>query len=124
MIDSDQPSAKGLPAGPKLTAWITAELNRTAGHPAWINVWRALAHKHRCVPTYVTNPTGPDIRAGWHCQDCGLDRDGPHDEWPCEVVVMIATALWRAQRPEQPVAVWEWAPPAEGLVVWRGQATG
>jgi len=81
---------------------------------------RAVVGMHRAGPTYVTNvfdPTRPDVPGGWHCQECGLDRHGSTDDWPCEVLVMVATLLWHAQRPNLPVA-WAWTA-AEDQLIWR-----
>jgi len=133
-----------LPEGPALTDWLLAALDRehaatarvhaieceaTCRGPAdtlaWLKLTRALVLKHRAVPTYVTNvfdPTGPDVRQGWHCQECGLDRDGSSEDWPCEVLIMVATTLWHAQRPNQPVA-WAWTAPEDQLI-WRRGNTG
>jgi hypothetical protein len=93
---------------------------------AWLKVMRALVLKHRAGPTYVTNesdPAGPDVPGGWHCRECGLDRDGPTDDWPCEVIVMVATLLWHANRPGLPVA-WAWTAPEDQLIWRRGGAGG
>jgi hypothetical protein len=93
---------------------------------AWLKMMRALVLKHRAGPTYVTNesdPTGPDVPGGWHCRECGLDRDGPTDDWPCEVIVMVATLLWHANRPGLPVA-WAWTAPEDQLIWRRGGAGG
>ena len=110
-----------LPEGPSLTDWLLAEVDRahaaaarlhalgceaTCRGPevtlAWLKMMRALVFKHCAGPTYVTNvfdPTGPDMRDGWHCQECGLDRDGPTDDWPCEVLIMVATTATRMRKP-------------------------
>ena len=117
------PARTSSSEGPALTDWLLAELDRaeveavrvhadgcedTCRGPehtlAWIKMMRAFVLKHRAGPTYVANvcdPTGPDVPDGWHCQECGLDRDGPTDDWPCEVLVMVATLLWYAQRPNR-----------------------
>jgi hypothetical protein len=134
-----------LPEGPALTEWLVVELDRahvgavrvhalgceaTCRGPevtlAWLKMMRALVFKHRAGPTYVTNvfdPTGPDVPGGWHCQECGLERDGSTDDWPCEVIVMVATLLWHAQRPSLPVA-WAWTAPEDQLIWRRGGAGG
>ena len=133
-----------LPEGPSLTDWLLEELDRAQAAAArvhalgceascrgpgatraWLEMTRALVLKHRAGPTYVTNvfdPTGPDVRSGWHCQECGLDRDGSSDDWPCEVLVMAATTLWHAQRPNQPAA-WAWTA-AEDKLIWRRDNAG
>jgi hypothetical protein len=134
-----------FPEGPVLTDWLVAELDRAEAQAvrvhadgceetcrgpehtlAGIRMMRAFVLRHRARPTYVANvldPTGPDVPDGWHCQECGLDRDGPADDWPCEVLVMVATALWYAQRPNQPVA-WAWTAPQDQLVWCREGAGG
>ena len=88
-----------LPEGPALTDWLLVELDRAHGAAdrvhvlgceatcrgpevtiAGLTMMRALVLKHRAGPTYVTNvfdPTGPDVPGGWHCRECGLDRDAP-----------------------------------------------
>jgi hypothetical protein len=133
-----------LPEGPSVTDWLLAEVDRahaTAvrvhgfGHEAtcrgfednlaWLKMMRALVLKHRARPTYVTNvcePTGPDVPGGWYCQECGLDRGGSTDDWPCEVLVMVATVLWQAQRPSVPA--WAWTAPEDQLIWRRGGAGG
>jgi hypothetical protein len=134
-----------LPEGPALTDWLLVELDRAHGAAdrvhvlgceatcrgpevtiAGLKMMRALVLKHRAGPTYVTNvfdPTGPDVPGGWHCRECGLDRDGPTDDWPCEVIVMVATLLWHANRPSLPVA-WAWTAPEDQLIWRRGGAGG
>ena len=138
-----------LPEGPALTDWLLAELDRahaaadrvhvlgceaTCRGPevtiAWLKMMRAFVLQHRAGPTYVADlfdPTGPDVPGGWHCQECGLDRHASTDDWPCEVLVMVATLLWQVQRPNLPVA-WAWTAPEDQLV-WRrrgadGHTTG
>jgi hypothetical protein len=134
-----------LPEGPALTDWLLAELDRahaaavrmhaleceaTCRGPedtlAWTKMMRAFVLKHRAVVTYATNtcdPAGPDVPGGWHCQECGLDRDGPTEDWPCEVLVMVATFLWHAQRPGVPVT-WTWTAPEDQLIWARGAPAG
>jgi len=124
-----------LPEGSALTDWLITELDRahaSAERPhvpgecgarrgpqdAYL-MMRALVLRHRPGPTYVANelhPTEPDVQDGWHCLECGLDRDGPTDDWPCEVLVMVATLLWCARRPNVPVA-WGWTA-SEDRLVW------
>jgi len=130
-----------LPEGPALTEWLLTELDRARaaaegmhvlrceatcrgpeGTIAWLKMMRAFVLKHRAGPTYVTNvfdPTGPDVPGGWHCQECGLDRDGPNDDWPCEELLMIATAIWYAQRPDRDTVEWAWTVPEEDEIVWQ-----
>lgn len=124
--DRPRPTQDRLPAGPALTDWLLAELDSAATAAAipevWIKVMRAFVLKHRAAPSYVTNgadPTGPDVRSGWHCQECGLDRDGPNDDWPCEELLMIATAIWYAQRPDRDTVEWAWTVPEEDEIVWH-----
>ena len=134
-----------LPEGPVLTDWLLAELDRahapaegvhmlsceatcrgTEVTIAWLKMMRAFVLKHRAGPTYVTNlldPTGPDVPGGWHCQECGLDRHGSTDDWPCEVLVMVATLLWYAQRPNLSAA-WAWTAPEDQLIWRRGVSAG
>jgi len=133
-----------LPEGPALTDWLFAEIDRayaaaervhvfgceaTCRGPdvtiAWLEMMRALVLMHRAGPSYVTNvsdPTGPDVPGGWHCQECGLDRYASTDDWPCEVLVMVATLLWHAQRPSSPT--WAWTAPEDQLIWCRGGADG
>ena len=114
--DRPRPTQDRLPAGPALTDWLLAELDSAATAAAipevWIKVMRAFVLKHRAAPSYVTDgddPTGPDVRSGWHCQECGLDRDGPNDDWPCEELLMIATAVSGCTRSRRPATRWKWA---------------
>ena len=137
----DHPTAiqDRLPEGPALTDWLVTELDCAHASAVRLPVpgdgatcrglkdgWlmmRALVLRHLPGPTYVTNevhPSEPDVQAGWHCLECGLDRDGPTDNWPCEVLVMVATLLWSAQRPNLPVA-WGWTASADRLVWSRGK---
>jgi len=125
IVDRPRPTQDGLPAGPALTAWLLAEMESAAVAAAvpevWIKVMRALVLKHRAAPFYVTNgddPTEPDVRSGWRCLECGLDRDGPVDDWPCEELRMIATAVWCA-RPDRGTVEWAWTVPEEDEIVWR-----
>jgi hypothetical protein len=130
-----------LPDGPALTDWLITELDRAhasavrlhvpedgATHRGLEDAWlmlRALVLRHRPGPTYVTNrlhPTEPDVQDGWHCLECGLGRDGPTDEWPCEMLVMVATLLWCVQGPNVPVA-WGWAA-SEDRLVWSREVPG
>jgi hypothetical protein len=133
-----------LPEGPALTDWLLAEVDRVhaaaeRGHVlgceatcrgpevmiAWLKMIRAMVLMHRAGPTYATNvfdPTGPDVLGGWHCQECGLDRHGSANDWPCEMLVMVATLLWHAQRPSPPA--WAWTAPEDQLIWCRGGADG
>jgi hypothetical protein len=108
-----------------LTDWLLAELESATVAAAipevWIQVMRAFVLKHRAAPFYVTNgddPSGSDVPCGWRCLECGLDRDGPVDDWPCEVLLMIATAVW-CTRPDRGTVAWNWAVPEEDEIVWR-----
>lgn len=144
-LDDLPPSIQDrLPIGPDLTDWLLVELDRgqaaaVQSHVlgcdvicrgpeetiAWLTMMRSFVLKHQAGPTYVTNvidPTGPDVHDGWHCQECGLDRDGPIEEWPCEVLVMLATFLWYTQRPNLPVA-WAWTA-SEDRLIWVRETEG
>ena len=56
----------------------------------------------------------PGVRAG---------SAGSTDDWPCEVLVMVATLLWYAQRPNLSAA-WAWTAPEDQLIWRRGVSAG